>query len=161
MKKLILIRHAKSDWSMSLDDFDRTLTQRGKDDAKAVAREFKQSLPDPLTIWSSSARRASLTADIMIREWNLPPDRVDFKFDLYTFNWQRLADIIRQADDSIDCLCIFGHNEGITEFVNNFGDIYIDNVPTAGLVCLDFEANRWQDISQGKITRTLFPKSLR
>ncbi len=161
MKKLILIRHAKSDWSMSLDDFDRTLTQRGKDDAKVVAREFSGSLPDPLTVWSSSARRASLTADIMTSEWNIPAHRIDFKLELYTFDWQRLAEIIRQANDSIDNLCVFGHNEGITEFVNNFGDIYIDNVPTAGLVCIDFDTEHWQDISQGKITRTLFPKSLR
>ena len=158
MKTLILIRHAKSDWGM-LDDFDRTLTQRGTDDALLVAKEVTGELPHNLTIWTSSARRASSTAEIMTAQWSRPID--EYRFDLYTFDWNRLTEVIKSADDSIENLCVFGHNEGITEFVNNFGDIYIDNVPTAGLVGIAFDTERWQDISQGRIVRTLFPKTLR
>ena len=158
MKTLFLIRHAKSDWGM-LDDFDRTLTQRGKDDALLVAKKIADDLPHDLTIWTSSARRATLTAEIMTGHWKRTIN--EHRLDLYTFDWNRLVEVIKSANDSIENLCVFGHNEGITEFVNNFGDIYIDNVPTAGLVSITFDAARWQDITLGRIIRTLFPKTLR
>lgn len=161
MKNLILVRHAKSDWSLSLDDFDRTLTKRGQDDAQAIAQEVMSFLPGNYSVWSSSARRASLTAGIMTRAWNFPLSKVDFRYDLYTFSSSNLETVIKSCSDDILNLIVFGHNEAITDFVNNFGDIYIDNVPTSGLVWITFDTDRWNGIDGGKTIRTDFPKLLR
>lgn len=161
MKNLILVRHAKSDWSLSLDDFDRTLTDRGKSDAMLIAGQVDGILPRDYTVWSSSARRAAATAEIMTKVWNFPQSKIEFDIELYTFSGSKLEPVIKSCADDIDSLIVFGHNEAITDFVNNFGDIYIDNVPTSGLVWITFSADRWRDIGGGKTIRTAFPKLLR
>ena len=64
-------------------------------------------------------------------------------------------------DNDVMNVLIFGHNSAITDFVNKFGDVYIDNVPTSGLVCINFEINNWKDLKKGKTVTTLFPKELK
>jgi phosphohistidine phosphatase len=54
-------------------------------------------------------------------------------------------------------LIIFGHNEAITKFVNKFGDLLIDNVPTSGVVSLQFDIKDWKNLSKGKTLNTVFP----
>jgi phosphohistidine phosphatase len=55
---------------------------------------------------------------------------------------------------------IFGHNHAFTSIVNTFGNSYIENVPTSGLVMLEFNINNWQDLTHGKTALILFPKDL-
>jgi phosphohistidine phosphatase len=56
---------------------------------------------------------------------------------------------------------IFGHNHAFTEIVNVWGDQYIENVPTAGLVQLNFDIDNWRNIVKGKTKTILFPKQLK
>jgi len=60
-----------------------------------------------------------------------------------------------------DNLILFGHNEAITNFVNKFGDLYIENVPTSGVVALQFDSEDWGNISKGKTITTLFPSQFK
>jgi phosphohistidine phosphatase len=83
-----------------------------------------------------------------------------FKDDLYTFNEVALEKQIKNCDNRINKLILFGHNEAITNFVNKFGDEYVFNVPTAGLVVLQFEEKEWAAIKSGKIIKTIFPKEI-
>ena len=63
MKKLYLIRHAKSSWKdITLDDFDRPLNKRGKTDAPFMAQKLKDKNIYPDIIISSPAKRAKSTA---------------------------------------------------------------------------------------------------
>lgn len=75
MKHLYLIRHAKSSWSNPLlDDFERPLNQRGKNDAPLMAKILleKQIFPDFLL--SSPAKRAKTTAEIFAEQLNFTSD---------------------------------------------------------------------------------------
>ena len=56
---------------------------------------------------------------------------------------------------------IFGHNFAITDFVNTFGNIYIENVPTCGFIVLEFNISSWQKLSKGNTTYKVFPKDLK
>jgi phosphohistidine phosphatase len=56
---------------------------------------------------------------------------------------------------------VFGHNHAITAFVNAYGSVYIDNVPTCGVVIIDFDINNWKDLNKGKTVKTLFPRDLK
>lgn len=160
MKNLILIRHAKSSWDAPLRDHDRPLASRGIRDAHKVSDASKSFLPKANIIWSSTAKRASETALIFAQNLLWPLESIIYKEELYTFDGQNLAKIIKSCPDSYENVILFGHNDAITEFVNTFGDIFIDNVPTCGFVSISFDTKSWNSIHKGKTLKIIFPKDI-
>ncbi|WP_281232633.1 SixA phosphatase family protein [Flavobacterium gelatinilyticum] len=161
MKNLILIRHAKSSWEAPLKDFDRPLMKRGILDAHSVSAVISKYLPKTYIIWSSTAARAAETALIFAQNISYPLESIIFKDELYTFDDRQLEKVIKSCDNSLESVILFGHNEAITNFVNKFGDVFIDNVPTSGFVSLQFESDSWDSIHNGKTHKTIFPKDLK
>jgi phosphohistidine phosphatase len=161
MKNLILIRHAKSSWDSLCKDMDRTLAQRGIDDAHLVAINLKKQLPNNFVIHSSPAKRARETAKIFSKTLLYPFESIVFNNDLYTFDENKLEKVIKSSNNDFETLILFGHNDAITHFVNKFGDIYIDNVPTSGLVWLQFNTDNWETMYKGNTIKTIFPKKLK
>lgn len=161
MKKLILMRHAKSDWSQPAGDFGRPLMPSGIADAGLVGEVLAKSLPENFIVWSSTAQRAMQTAFIVADAIGYPNENIILMQDLYTFDMRGLERCIRTCDNLYDSLILFGHNEAITDFVNKFGDIFIDNVPTAGCVTITFGANDWNAIGIGITDQVIFPRDLR
>lgn len=161
MKNLILIRHAKSSWEAPLKDFDRPLMKRGILDAHSVSGAISKYLPKTYTIWSSTAARALETAIIFAQNLSYPLESILFKDELYTFDDRHLEKVIKSCDNSLESVILFGHNEAITNFVNKFGDVFIDNVPTSGFVSLQFDSESWDLIDRGKTKKTIFPKDLK
>ncbi len=161
MKNLILIRHAKSSWEAPLKDIDRPLIQRGINDAHLVASNCIKYLPATFVIWSSPAKRASETALIFAQNILYPIESIVFKEELYTFDEKQLQNVIKSFNNAFENVILFGHNGAITDFVNKFGDINIDNVPTSGFVSLEFNTDTWEEIKNGKIKKILFPKNIK
>lgn len=161
MKNLILIRHAKSSWEAPLEDKDRPLSQRGINDAHLVASEIEEHLPKSYIVWSSTAKRAKNTAYIFAENLSIPLDTIIFKDDLYTFDSKNLENVIKSCNNQFDNLILFGHNDAITNFVNTFGNLAVDNVPTSGFVSLSFQENDWKNIQKGTIEKVLFPSELK
>jgi len=161
MKNLILIRHAKSSWEAPLKDFDRPLMKKGILDAHDVSANISKFLPKTYIIWSSTAARATETALIFAQNISYPIESIVYKDDLYTFDERQLEKVIKSCDNSFDSVILFGHNEAITNFVNKFGDVFIENVPTSGFVSLRFDAESWDTINKGKTHKTIFPKDLK
>jgi phosphohistidine phosphatase len=161
MKNLILIRHAKSSWEAPLHDKDRPLTTNGMQSAHLVSSHINKDLPKTYTIWSSTAERAKETAIIFAQNINFPLESIIYKDDLYTFDERKLEKIIKLDSNGNDNIIIFGHNEAITNFVNKFGDVSIDNVPTAGFVHIEFDNDSWESITSGKTKKTVFPRDLK
>ncbi|WP_369753852.1 histidine phosphatase family protein [Flavobacterium sp. WC2409] len=161
MKNLILIRHAKSNWDAPLKDIDRPLDQRGYKDAHLVSLNIINDLPKTFIIWSSIAKRASDTAVIFAQNLLYPMESIVYKDTLYTFDESQLEKIVKSCSNSYDSLILFGHNAAITNFVNKFGDVFIDNVPTAGFVSLQFDTDYWEKIKKGKTKKIIAPKDLK
>ncbi|WP_367770066.1 histidine phosphatase family protein [Flavobacterium sp. WC2421] len=161
MKNLILIRHAKSNWDAPLKDIDRPLDQRGYKDAHLVSLNIINDLPKTFIIWSSIAKRASDTAVIFAQNVLYPMESIVYKDTLYTFDERQLEKIVKSCSNSYDSLILFGHNAAITNFVNKFGDVFIDNVPTAGFVSLQFDTDYWEKIKKGKTKKIIAPKDLK
>ena len=161
MKNLILIRHAKSSWDIPCQDIERQLEQRGIDDAHLVAINSIKYLPQNFVIYSSSAKRARETALIFAKTSLYSFESIVFTDELYTFDEIKLEKIIKSIGNDFENVILFGHNEAITNFVNKFGDVFIDNVPTSGLVWLQFETDNWQKVSKGKTKKTIFPRNLK
>jgi phosphohistidine phosphatase len=158
MKSIYLIRHAKSSWNFPVKDFDRPLTSKGISNAMMLGDKTKQYIPNDCLIWSSSSKRASTTATLYVENWNLDVKAIQFLDALYTFDAEKLEEIVKSCPNDCNNLILFGHNNAITDFVNKFGDVFIENVPTAGFVSIIFETNNWNSIAKGKTDKILFPK---
>ncbi len=161
VKILYLIRHAKSSWKYNVPDDERPLKKRGANDALLVSNELKNSILIPDMILSSYAKRAKNTAQIFTQ--NLSLNNIEFKIKdaLYDFSGSNLLNTIQSCDDNIDKLMVFGHNYAITNFVNTYGNKYIENVPTSGFVEIHFDESSWKILKKGKTERIVFPKDLK
>ncbi|WP_366183065.1 histidine phosphatase family protein [Flavobacterium ovatum] len=161
MKNLILIRHGKSNWDVPFKDIDRPLDKKGMLDAHLVSSNIFNYVPKTYILWSSVAKRAADTAMIFAQNLLAPIESIIFKKELYTFDERQLEEIIKSCDNLYESLILFGHNDAITNFVNKFGDINIDNVPTSGFVSMQFGTDNWKTINEGKIKKIITPKDFK
>jgi phosphohistidine phosphatase len=157
MKNLIIVRHSKSSWEIPLNDIDRPLSNKGIYNSHLIASKIKNILPKSFIIWSSKAKRARETAMIFSQNLSFSFENIDFKEDLYTFDENQLEEIIKKCENRYDNLILFGHNGAITNFVNKFGDLLINNVPTSGVVSMQFDIDDWNKLKKGKILNSVFP----
>lgn len=149
MKKLFLIRHAKSDWSdTSLNDFDRPLNKRGLREAPFMAKLLKNRDEKPDLIICSPSNRTKQTLEYFIKELEYKKDEVVFKEKLYVASFDNLLKIIRNIDDSYEIVCLIGHNPGICDLVNYLLGKSFENIPTCGIVQINFDVKKWVDISK-------------
>ncbi len=161
MKKLILVRHAKSSWKHNVIDHERPLNKRGDNDTKLVSNHLKKRGLTINKVLSSDAIRAKTTANAFVSSLGISDDLVNLSYDLYDFSGSNLIKTIKEVEESINCLMVFGHNYAITDFVNTYGDKYIENVPTCGVTIINFDIDDWKDLNKGKTIYTLFPKDLK
>ena len=159
-RKIILIRHAKSSWEQNVEDYDRDLLSIGIDKTNKIGIATKDLIPNECEIWTSSAKRAHKTAKIICKIWDFPKTKLTVKKELYTFNVNQLEEIVKSCPNQCNYLIIFGHNNAITDFVNKFGDILIENVPTSAFVCIKFNAQNWKTLTKGTTEKIIFPSHL-
>ena len=79
--------------------------------------------------------------------------------DLYEFSTSGLLDVIQGFDNKYNSVMIFGHNPAFTTLNNNLTDQYIDNIPTCGIVSIEFDMP-WNQIdsNSGKTQFFIYPK---
>lgn len=160
MKNLILIRHAKSSWEEPEIDSKRDLTTKGMLKAAKVALFTKNRVSPDAVVWSSHAKRAHKTAILFLKNWEWNLDKIEIVNELYTFDSLELEQIVKSCPNDCNYLILFGHNNAITDFVNKFGDVFIDNVPTAGFVSINFDTESWSKISKGKTIEIIVPRDI-
>lgn len=161
MKNLILIRHAKSSWEHDVIDHERPLKDRGITDANMISDELNNYDFRIDKVLISDAVRTKLTAEIFQKTLRFNPEICSHIHDLYDFSGELLTKVIKNCDKSVGNLMVFGHNYAITNFVNRYGDNYFENVPTSGLVWLEFNTKYWNDLNKGKTKLHLFPKDFK
>ncbi|WP_290470797.1 histidine phosphatase family protein [Lacinutrix sp. MedPE-SW] len=161
VKRLYLVRHAKSSWKYDLPDFDRPLKKRGFNDAKLVSNHLKTFSLSPDLIISSGANRAKTTADIFVENLNLKSVNFIINNDVYDFSGESLLSVLKSCDKNIDKLLIFGHNYALTNIANTYGNTYIENITTSGFVEIHFNIDSWSQIKKGETKTILFPKHLK
>jgi phosphohistidine phosphatase len=151
MKTLVLVRHAKSSWDdPGLSDHERPLSKRGQRDAPLMGARLAEWGPAVDRVISSSAARALETAELMIQEMGFPWDEIQISEELYHASEDDMMDLIREQDDDIDGLMIFGHNPGMTYLVNDLCDLDLDNLPTCGVVVLQFGVDSWFEVPEAE-----------
>lgn len=149
MKKLYLIRHAKSSWKVDTrHDMDRPLKGRGIRDAYNTSQWLKEQGDHPQLIVSSPATRALHTALIFSKNLDYSYSNIVIEKEIYEASTKSLLNVVRALDDKFSSIMLFGHNPTITDFVNKRIDHRIDNVPTTGVACLKFDEENWSEIDK-------------
>ena len=160
MKKILFTRHAKSSWSdSSVSDHNRPLNDRGVKSAQLFSKTMKLEFEKVEEVHVSSAKRAQETA----KELSLDKNKLFTHRNLYTFSVSELENFIYSLNTDADYVQLIGHNPAFTEFVNLHSLISIDNVPTCGMVLLQWdEAKTWSDVKFEKARLLMFdaPKRL-
>lgn len=115
-----------------------------------MGSKLKEKGVMPDLILSSPANRALSTAKVIAGEIGYSKSDIQTNGDIYYAATPTLLKIVCSIDDQYNTVFLFGHNPGVTDFANYLTESYIDNLPTTGVVHINFEtANSWQEISRG------------
>ncbi len=148
MKKLLIIRHAKSSWSsLEMEDFDRPLNDRGNHDAPMMAKRLLKKNIEIDAFVSSPAVRALTTATYFAKAYDQKPKHIIQVPTLYEAPISVFFHVVSKLDDSIKTAAIFAHNPGITDFVDSLTQERIDNVPTCGIFAIKIDTENWEYFS--------------
>jgi phosphohistidine phosphatase len=148
MKTLFLMRHAKSSWNDStLDDHERPLNQRGKDNAPIMAKRLHKLGIKPDALFTSTALRAASTAQVFAKHLDFPQPKISFDPNLYLATACMLQDYVSKIENSLNSVLIFGHNPRLTLLVAQVWGLPINNIPTCGIVSLKFGSSTWEEAS--------------
>ncbi|MCE7993742.1 MAG: histidine phosphatase family protein [Roseivirga sp.] len=162
MKKLLIVRHAKSSWDdASLRDFDRPLNKRGIRDVPEMGKRLNKLGVKPDLIVSSPARRAITTARGIAHEIGYEVADIQEEPDLYHAGAHTIREIVSEVDNEIETLMIFGHNPGFTDLIARISDLNLYNLPTCAACGIVFDFDPWKEIlnKRGKKFYYDYPKS--
>jgi phosphohistidine phosphatase len=147
MKRLLLLRHAKSSWKEAgLADFDRPLNGRGKRAAESMGRLLKKEKLQPDLVLSSPANRARETIRIVLESARMP---VEVRYDqhLYLAGIDTLAEIVSEIEPDRESVMLVGHNPGMEEFLSLLiGATQL--MPTGTLANIKLNVTEWNEVSK-------------
>ncbi|MFN7877611.1 MAG: SixA phosphatase family protein [Pirellula sp.] len=140
MKKLILMRHAKSDWSQNEPDKRRPLNSRGRTAAPRMAEWLRDSSLWPDVLLCSTATRTMETWQLMGEISKHKTTTVEFLDELYLAHelviYQTICDHWARFD-SCETLMVLGHNPGMENLVSMLAGVSLE-MPTAAVAAFCF-----------------------
>jgi phosphohistidine phosphatase len=161
MKTVLLLRHAKSDWgNPGLADFDRPLAKRGLEDAPRMGEVLAQFDCVPDKILSSPAQRAKQTAELVAKACGYRKT-VQWQESFYGAGSEDLIAALHGLPNTVERVLLVGHNPTMEETVavlsapspptadDEWAEGWAIKIPTAGLVCLNFEIMEWAELEPG------------
>jgi phosphohistidine phosphatase len=159
MKRLMIVRHAKSDWnSTNLNDFDRPLNHRGLQSAPEMAARLLEKSIIPQYLLSSPALRAKTTAHLFAETLKLAEP--SYNKAIYEATHADLLQVINKLPDAYDFVAIFGHNPGLSNLLFSLtGQMY--DMPTCAVAIVNFEFDSWKLVSgkTGSLSYFDYPKN--
>lgn len=162
MKNLIIVRHCKSSWKdPSLSDFDRPLNKRGNIDGELMSNYLREKEKKIDKLILSTSIRTRLTSKYFIEKIHF--NSISYLDELYHASYSEIIKIISKIENNFNNIMVIGHNPGLTELINHFTDMRIYNIPTTGIIKVEFKEDKWSKISEnkGKIVYKKFPKELK
>lgn len=165
MRRLILMRHAKSSWAdPSQRDLDRPLNKRGRRSAALVGAWMKRKRLRPGLALVSSARRTQETWSGIVAEAGTA--ETSYLPELYHAGPETMLAVLRRAAN-VDCVLLLGHQPGIGAFAERLlaeppGDAEFAKYPTGAVAVIDFARERWDDVGwgDGRLVEFVVPRAL-
>ena len=160
MKKLILIRHAKSSWESQLKDLERPLSKRGINDSKIMSDVVNNVCKEVEIVFCSVARRSSETCNIFMKNITQKKKiKVIYSENLYDFSGNKVDEFIKKINNKLNSVMIFSHNNTCTNLLLKYSKDQT-HVPTCGVLIFNFDVSLWSEINFG-ICQKYFPKDYR
>ncbi|MEA3505701.1 MAG: histidine phosphatase family protein [Bacteroidota bacterium] len=164
MKRLYIVRHAKALLgSANLPDLQRPILEKGKQRTKLLLDYLLLNNTSVDMIISSPAVRALETALIVGNALRFTEEEIKKDSILYYADEEQLMNLFFDLPHKLDSLMIVGHNPTLTYFANEFIENKIEMLPTSACVCLDFDTDKWEDISSlnSKLRFVITPKTIK
>jgi phosphohistidine phosphatase len=170
MRRLMLLRHAKSDWAQpGARDLDRPLTARGRDSAAKMGAYMTRHALVPDLIIASTAARVRETLELLLPAFRSAPN-LTYDKRLYEAEAEPLLAVLKEIPKPVHNLLMVGHNPGLAELAALLmaaGDVetrqrLIEKFPTAGLAVIDFALDDWAKLhaKAGRLDRFVIPRTL-
>ncbi len=163
MRRLMLLRHAKSSWNdADIDDIDRPLAPRGRKAAPLIGRHMSRAGLLPDLVLCSSALRARQTWELVVAEWDSAiaagAPRLEMRASLYLAPPGEILLMLQRLDDRIGTVMVIGHNPGMAALARQLaatGDPRGLNAinakfPTAALAVITFDVDHWRALAPGR-----------
>lgn len=148
MKRVVIVRHAKSVPYGYDDDFNRELKNRGITDAEKISSELKKMNIKPDAMISSPAKRAIKTATIFAENLGFDKNNIREIEEIYDgLTTSEFIDLIHELPDSVNTAFFFGHNPGFYNYVINLLTYFHDDMPTCSTVGINFSVESWKNVS--------------
>jgi phosphohistidine phosphatase len=168
--RLMLFRHAKSEkGDPGVQDHERALNPRGRADAPKMGAYMARHALIPDRVIVSTARRTRETWERLATAWPAPPPVV-YEARLYESGAEVILSVIKATGREVRALLVIGHNPGLHDLARLLiaaGDVEArerlnENVPTSGLVVIDFAGKDWRQLHAhgGRLERFVTPRSL-
>lgn len=149
MKNLLLMRHAKSSFNEGeMPDFERPLSKRGEKDAPRMGKLLKEKNLVPDLILSSTAVRASRTAELVAEKCGYKGEILYIQ-NLYLGEPESYLEALRdlkEEDDDLQTVLVIGHNPGIESLMQMLTD-HMDCLPTSAIAYLKAPVRSWSALT--------------
>lgn len=170
MRRLMLLRHAKSDWSTpGQRDHERPLNPRGREAAGKMGAYMVRHALIPDLVVASTAKRVVETLDLLLGAFEPEPRQVA-EGAVYEAGPNALLDIVKATPGAIHNLMLIGHNPGLGELAALLiasGEVearqrLLEKFPTAGLAVIDFALDDWAKLHPraGRLDRFVVPRAI-
>ncbi|TDE16579.1 SixA phosphatase family protein [Dyadobacter psychrotolerans] len=147
-KTLILVRHATAeDHSFRVKDFDRELVSKGLSESAIMGRWLVEKNIKPDHFVTSPASRAYKTAEIVADQFHLDISEIELVSDIYDGGPKAYLSAVNRTAENTEKLILFGHNPDISYFGEYLSGKNIGSMKKAGMVILEFEDLKWEEIS--------------
>ncbi|MCG8575997.1 MAG: histidine phosphatase family protein [Flavobacteriales bacterium] len=160
-KVIYLARHGKSDKKSGFGDFDRPLSERGKNDAVEMGKRLQKHNAQFDLVITSAAFRSKQTAELMSQKAPFTQDIVIHDSTLFRCSPSILINRIRGMNDSFNHIMLIAHNPAIASCAAYFQDkITIKDFPTCGIMAIEFKIEKWAEIPdvKGDVLFYVYPK---
>ncbi|MEW2621003.1 histidine phosphatase family protein [Streptomyces sp. NPDC048106] len=163
LRRLVVLRHAKSARPEGVSDPRRPLAPRGLRDAPAAGRALAEADLLPDLALCSTAVRARRTWQLASAEWGTPPP-VRYEPRLYTADVPALLDVVRETPPAVETLLLVGHNPGLEDLVLALAGDGLDDTldrlrakfPTSAVAVLAWHGTGWPALAPGAALLTWF-----
>jgi phosphohistidine phosphatase len=146
VKRLLILRHAKSSWAdSSMDDWQRPLNDRGRADAPRAGQWLRDRSRVPDLIITSDAVRARTTAEAVAAACGYTAG-VRVEPSLYHATPADVIEIVKDiGDGNAGTVLVVGHNPGLEDLVSQLSGEH-HRMVTTGLVELRLSIDRWSEL---------------
>ncbi|HEX8922144.1 MAG TPA: histidine phosphatase family protein [Pyrinomonadaceae bacterium] len=158
MKKLLLLRHAKSSWEdASLPDFERPLNERGLRAAPLVGKFLRQQKIRPDLVICSPAKRTRETIALVLKAAGIETE-VRYDERIYEASVSRLREVISEIEDDKREVMLVGHNPGFENLLERLTGQQ-ERMPTAALARIILDSENWKEAAAKSGYLELFVKA--